>query len=614
MERNDTRQNTNMTVVTRKAKAESGLAIKADMLASNAGPDDSLECGLFDNAVVGAAGAAAVAIHPQFPISTLRRLVRDSSTLPPCLDSLRTNIASTGYDVLSRDAQQSDDGTPADDAGAKDLMGFFTEVWPGVDLVELVKDTVEEMESVGTYYWEVLRNGTGEIMFLRGLKMDYLRPLKYSESDKTTKKLSLIRGGKEIDIENFETYERRFVKISGVISTGGAASNSTVFFREFGSTRKLNKKTGVWADDVPLVDQATELIVFSATGNGAPRWVSDLSSVLGEQEAGDLNLAFFEAGGVPPAIIALIGGQLTKDSSQRLSDVLTGKAKEKLSVAVVEIFSTGGSLDGKDAPAKMDVHKFGAESQQDSLFTKYLADCSSRIRRRWRLPAILVGDSAELSYATAFVSYMIGEEQVFAPMRKDVYAVINSTVMKDPSMSGGKYILKPKPLTIKDSKQIQVALDNALAQGVITKQEWVRQTNALLSLDIVMKPGADDAPPKPEGSTDPVTPSDEDPAGADNSRTDVGTLNQQGTNSEAPRNSEKAEKDMVFLLNLVDEVAACLLTSAPVTDDMAAKMDTIANIPGGSAAFKQALTAKVLLHKTEGSGSDALIGRSHDCC
>jgi len=560
-------------------------------------------------------------LHPQYSYATLRSIISESSTLPVCFEAVETNVASTGFMVLESDKETEDEGTSVDKMSPeqKKAYGFFGELWPGVDLVDLLRATVNEVESVGLYYWEVFRNANKEIAFCRGVSADNLRPLRFGPADKVVKEVTLNRLDTDFKIDNFETFERRYVKTTRLAVGTKDTTSDRVYYREFGSSRDLDRLTGEWATaakPVAVENLATELIEFKRNKAGSPVWITDLQFVLGEREAGSMNLEFFGNGGVPPAIIALIGGQLTNDSRDRFNAVLTGKAKDKLAVALVEVFSTGGSLDGKDVPAKLEVHKFGAESANDVMFEKYLKLCSERIRRRWRLPAILTGDASDMSYATAFVSYMVAEEQVFAPMRKTYYSIINSTLMKDKSLGGGALKLSPKALTIKDSKQLQTALDNALAKGAIDKTEYRRQLNLLLNLNLV-EPKEVDAVPGEAGEVDedgnPVN--TDDPAGADNSRTDVGTLNQQGTNTEAPRNSQKADSTTVdFVLTLAEDVAKCLLSGAPVTEEVVQKMEELSSIDGATAVFKRCLVSAVLTRDTGTGAADLVAEVSNGCC
>src|SRR5690606_10477992 len=117
--------------------------------------------------------------------------------------------------------------------------------------------------------------------------------------------------------------ERRFVQLIG---------NKTVYFKEFGSTRDLNKATGNWAEKgtrLPASDRATEVLYF---GNKSypgspyhiPRWISNTPSVIGSRQAEELNLEFFASGGIPPVMITIAGGQLTPESKEALEKIVTG--------------------------------------------------------------------------------------------------------------------------------------------------------------------------------------------------------------------------------------------------------------------------------------------------
>ena len=269
-----------------------------------------------------ALGGAGKLVNPPFDVKLLRKLVRESSSLPRCLEALTTNVATTGYNVLSTERQAQDDGTPVTDPMALNIRGFFDEMWPGVSLLDALTKTVMDTQSVGVYYWEVLRNANKDVTFVRGVKSDYIRPVRLVPADEITKPVTLNRNGTTVTVKNFKVFERRFAKVHKLGTANGRST--PIYFKEFGSERDLNKHTGEWGTKekpVAARDLATELIQFKATDDMEPMWISELSSVLGEQEALDLNLSFFDNGGIPPVIIALLGGQLTPDSANRLIGV-----------------------------------------------------------------------------------------------------------------------------------------------------------------------------------------------------------------------------------------------------------------------------------------------------
>lgn len=601
-------ENTKVTATTITAggsnpAAKKALERKADLTI------DIAEVSL--NGVDGGGGAALQALPPKYPIKQLRLLLAESSSVPTCVDAYANNIALTGYDFVRRADAMKGDGSASDDPGALQAMTFCTQVYPGLSMTRLKSKIAREMYGVGLYYVEVLRNASGNITMLRGIKRDKVWPLRYVATDKTSKDVTLRRGNETVTLNNLSVYERRYASAS----SGGKAT----YYAEFGSKRYLNVETGVWgtAEGVPLNKRASELIAFGdeeLDSDFVPRWVTEARSVIGEQEAAELNLAFFNAGGIPPAVFALIGGQVDKGSRERFDQVLSGRAADKVQAVLVEIFSTGGSFD-KENPAKLEVHKFGADSQKDGMFASYLSDCESRIRRRFRLPPIFVGSSADMSYATAFVSYMIADEQVFQPERAKIDDIFNSTIFME--MWDGDYQIVSRPLKIRDTKQLQSAVEFAKTNKLIDGEEAIRVLNTLLAMDMKYDDEADEDDDA-ENATDSQGVDDSDPAGDGTSRTDVGNLTQQGAPAEAPRASSKADVAVDSILDVAERAAAALLATTPCDDDLAADLSTIVGNPEASRVFKRALTAAVLVKGvTAGAGTETLIvgddGHGHNC-
>ena len=127
---------------------------------------------------------------------------------------------------------------------------------------------------------------------------------------------------------------------------------------------------------------------------------------------------------------------------------------------------------------------FGAESQNDSMFGEYDDKCETKIRVSFRLPPLFIGKTTDYTYATAFASYMVAEEQVFAPERREFDQVINTTLMQDASLGGGKYKYVSRPVTVKDVESQLRVLEFASDKKAITNEEYVKQANSLTSLNM----------------------------------------------------------------------------------------------------------------------------------
>lgn len=498
-------------------------------------------------------------MKPSYDFKSLRNLVADNSTLPPCVAAMEVNIDGTGFtiqpsgktkravdeslakelekantvavDQLDTSKQTKDKLLPQDKQNPKpqdtavvlpmkkvepvdddELFGggmggpdpeelakenhqkaldalrlegegigeLFNECYPNTSFLSVRREMRRDQEEVGIAYLEVIRSATDEIVFLRRVIPETIRLVKL-ETVKVPVVKKVVRNGSEFDVTVLVS-ERRYAEIQGT---------SLHYFKEYGASRDLNRRTGEWAAQgarLAVEDRATELIEFGVVSDpnssySIPRWVSQAPAIIGQRESEELNLSYFDNGGVPPVVMTLVGGQFTPESKELLEGMFSGRARSKLSGAVVEVIPTSGSLDS-DAKATLTVERFGSESQSDSMFDQYDTKCEVKIRGAFRLPPIFVGKTEEYNYATAFASYMVAEEQVFAPERREFDEIINSTIMRDPSMGAGKYVFVSNPLTVKDIETQLRVLEFAVNLKAITNESYIRSVNSLTNLDL----------------------------------------------------------------------------------------------------------------------------------
>lgn len=249
------------------------------------------------------------------------------------------------------------------------LEHFFNEPFPGMSFTTIRRKLRVDMESTGNGYLEVIRNMAGEVVFVRHLESVTMRLVKLDAP--TNVEVTVTRGGKEVKA-TLPMRERRFAYKIGA---------HLVYYREFGSSRQVNRKTGAWiepeSDDNKNIELlGSEVLHFSVykdfrTHYGMPRWINQLPSIMGSRKAEEFNLEFFDAGGLPPAIIFVQGGALVGGVKEQLQQYLSGKASSKHRAAIVEVMSTSGSLDSSGT-VSVKVERFGAclDNQSEVLTDK----------------------------------------------------------------------------------------------------------------------------------------------------------------------------------------------------------------------------------------------------
>lgn len=432
-------------------------------------------------------------LEPPYPLRQLERLCLENNALVPCIEAMATNIDGTGYSF-----ENIDNATPdaEDDKNIQQLSEFFAQPWPGESFVEMRKDLRRDLERTGNAYLEILRNAQDEIVFFRRVDAKMMRLVKLDNPVPVRK--TLRRNGKEVSV-NVMQRERRFAQLLNGVTL--------VYFKEFGSSRDLDKNTGLWADPnkrLPANRRATEIQHFTClpdthTPYGIPRWLSQLPSVLGSRKAEEFNLEFFDNGGVPPALIVLQGGTLQADTRKALEQKMTGPASKRNRIQVLEVEPAGGSLD-KPTQARVSVERFGGDRTNDSMFENYDAKCEMRVRRSFRLPPMFVGQAADYAFATAFVSTTVTEAQVFKPERDEFDAIFSIRIL--PAMGYSGYKLVSKPLTIEDVNLKMGAIRDFKDDPRVSDEDILSAINATTGLHFKLVPEEQRKPSEPSMTVD----------------------------------------------------------------------------------------------------------------
>ena len=449
-------------------------------------------------------------IQPPFALRSLDRLCQENNTLAPCIEVMVTNCERTGYSFEAIEEEEEDD--EEDDTKIDELTEFFSEPWPGMSFMAIRELVRRDLERTGNGYFEVLRNAQDEIVLFRRVDSKMMRMLRLDDAvpiDQT-----VMRKGKEVKLAVM-TRERRFCQlVNGV---------SLMYFKEFGSKRDLHKKTAVWAPQgqrLPANMRATEIMHFTVildahTPYGIPRWINQMPSVLGSRKAEEFNLQFFDNGGVPPVMIVIQGGTLGAETRRAVEQMNSGAAAKNNRIQVLEMEPTAGTTD-QVPKATITVERFGGDRTKDSMFELYDKNCEVRVRRSFRLPQILLGDSASYNFATAFAAYVLAEAQVFKPERDAFDEIITMRLLK--AMGYNDYCLTSKPLVLDDATlklqgvEIVATMQQVEPADVVKAINDITGTRMKVSNDAQTLKEQLEPPPQPVTGLNPGTTHTIDPA------------------------------------------------------------------------------------------------------
>ena len=418
-------------------------------------------------------GTKAV-VKPTYDPLVLFNLTHSNNTLLQCIEAMEVNVDGTGCEVIALN-----EDTKIDEDEKSRIEEIVAEPYPDMTFISIRRKLRRYLEAAGTAYLEVLKTIDGTLIGFKVLESNFCRLSTLSQEVET--KRTMMRGGKEVTF-SFPDRERAVV-------FQRSKSDAPVYYKMWGATLEVNKTSGEFSESLDGELKATEVIVFTMnddpeTPYGVPRWINQLPSVVGSRKAEEQNLDYFDAGGIPSAIIFLNGGQVSQASSQTLQGYLTGKQSQKNKAVAVEVMSTSGSLD-KGGAVNVQVERFGSESVNDSLYRNYDKDCEEHVRLAFRLPPMFVGKASDYNYATAVVAYQVAEAQVFKPERDEFDAIINKVFIKELGIKTCR--VRSNPITLRDITTQLRAI--TLLKDVVSPEEVVNEVNKIADISLTYVEG-----------------------------------------------------------------------------------------------------------------------------
>ncbi|MCP4673956.1 MAG: phage portal protein, partial [Deltaproteobacteria bacterium] len=338
--------------------------------------------------------------------------------------------------------------------------------------VDLRRRTRQDLEITGNAYWEVLRNGSGEVAQLvyvpsytvRLLPLD-MKPVEVEERVRVS----------PVSFEQTTVRRRmrRFIQIQGA---------ERVFFKQFGDPRVVSRKTGrvfasleeLLAED-PSDAPATEMTHFKIhsprSPYGVPRWVGTILSVLGSRSAEEVNYLYFENKSVPPLALLVSGGRLSDTSVPRIErfieENLRGK-KNFFKILILEAES-GGGASSDNAKAKIELKPLTDAQQQDALFQTYDERNIDKVGASFRVPRLLRGESHNFNRSVAESQLRFAEEQVFEPLRDEFDYIMNRLLFADMGIRFWRF-RSQAPIT-RDPERAATMVEKLVRVGVLTPEE-----------------------------------------------------------------------------------------------------------------------------------------------
>lgn len=364
-------------------------------------------------------------IEPPYNKKYLEELKDQSSILQQCIEAYKQNITGFGALLKYRVDEAQKEESPAM-KNEWDMVEEFIKYFNFEKSFEDVwKDAIEDRETCGEGYIEILRDGVG-------------LPVGGEVVDTTTIKVTKL--GEPVTVtykKEGKTYlrKKRFRRYVQEIN------GKRIFFKEFGDPRILNCETGKFDENTPEEKRATELIQLKI-GNkayGVPRWIGCSVAMIGARKAEELNYNYFKQGRHTPLAILVKNGVLSEDSEAALaeyaSSVEGSDNAHKFLLLQVDEHKDDDALslgdDDKKKNTDIELKDLASMLQQDALFLDYDEATRKKVQSSFRLPDIYVGRSNDFNRATAEAAIEITEKQVFIPERKSLAFTINNCLLDD---------------------------------------------------------------------------------------------------------------------------------------------------------------------------------------
>lgn len=252
--------------------------------------------------------------------------------------------------------------------------------------------------------------------------------------------------------ENFQLKEktfllrlRRFVQIVG---------KKKVYFKEFRDPRPIHAQTGevlrmrsnASGKQVPVDSQgkevkkgmlARELYHFKVpttrrTPYGMPVYTGNIIAVKGSRSGEESNILTLQNNNVPSMAVMVSGGMLTDGSIERLQEFVDTSIKGDLNYSkflILEGESNHDSLSGA-ASMKIEIKPLTNDQHTDALWDKYDDKNNAKIRRGFRQPPVMVGETEEISRDIAETSEKMAEKYVYSPERESVDECWNQIIVQ----------------------------------------------------------------------------------------------------------------------------------------------------------------------------------------
>ena len=423
-------------------------------------------------------------IEPPYQKDMLAELIEYNPVLGPCIDAMKTNVDGTGHDFIPRKLDKDIDANMEKEKKAElhRLQRLFKYCHPVLSFIQLRRRFRHDFESTAEAYFEVIRNGKGDICGFEHLESPTMRMTRIDDEPTIIKMRILNEETLEYEDEDVPYRFRRFAQKVG---------QTTTWYKEFGDPRNVSSKTGNYVKgEKNLANEVIFVKKYSPrTPCGVPRYIGALLSIYGSRKSEELNFNYLKNGKHIPLAILIEGGMLTKTSEKTIREYIKkrGRGVENAHNILVLEAAPAESDDLNKSPGRVGIkfEKLVDVLQKDELFQDYIENNGKRVRMAWRLPPLFLGLADDYTRATAKESLMYADPQIFAPERKDFDFLINRLILTD--MGIRFWTFKSNSPEVTDSNELSQAASRLERSGGITPRAAAQIASKILDYTVDLK-------------------------------------------------------------------------------------------------------------------------------
>lgn len=356
-------------------------------------------------------------LTPSVSLRGLENMVGHSTILPQCINAYKSNIAGFGIGVRYKEDVNDTEKLEEEFERLSDIVELLT---LECDTKEIFESLIDSRETYGIAYLEVIRNNAGEVVQIEVIE-DVPSIEKSRQLGEYVDMQYYFKGEMIIRKKQYRKYRQKI-------------NNKTVYFKEFGDRRFMNKDTGEYSESLNKEHQANEILEFKlgSKAYGQVRWIGQTLGIDGSRKAEGLNNNYFENGRHTPLAVIINGGTLTDESFDKLqtymNDIKGEAGQHAFLLLEAENNQNSTGLEEEKKP-QIELKSLADILQHDELFQDYLDNNRKKVQSSFRLPDLYVGYTTDFNRATAQMAMEVTEEQVFQTERQSLAWIINNKLL-----------------------------------------------------------------------------------------------------------------------------------------------------------------------------------------